>query len=102
MPALPLDNCSGRRHDALASPLESFCHKLLYFIHPTSVTFSNCNAQDGSEYQSVTHTHTTSTSAHINPPPDPVPLDTSDPYSKKADEEPAQRSGGGGQPRVAR
>ena len=61
------------------------------------------NAQDGSEYQSVTHVHTTSTSAHINPPPDPVPLDTSDPYSKKADEEPAQHSrGSGGGPTIAR
>ena len=37
----------------------------------------------------------TSTSAHINPPPDPVPLDTSDPYSRKGDEETAPRTAHG-------
>ena len=46
----------------------------------------------GREYHATKHAHMTSTSAHINPPPDPVPLDTSDPYSRKGDEETAPRT----------
>lgn len=42
--------------------------------------------QDGTEYTAERHAHMTSTSAHINPPPEPAPMDTSNPYSKKANE----------------
>lgn len=51
-----------------------------------------CHLQDGTEYYATKHAHMTSTSAHINPPTDPVPLDTSDPYSRKGDEETVPRT----------